>query len=108
MYDIKEDTWNEESVKLAYTPGEDPTKPLHIYAASKILGEQAAWKFVKDEKPGFVLNTILPNANFGPPIIKGDTPSTLGWLKVVYDGELGMLGQLSRKSYSTCKFTYPC
>lgn len=38
----------------------------HVHAASKVLGEQAAWKFVQDEKPGFVLNTILPNMNYGP------------------------------------------
>lgn len=108
VYDIKEDTWNEDSINLAFVAGEDPLKPLHVYAVSKILGEQAAWKFVKDEKPSFVLNTILPNVNFGPSIIKGDTPSTLGWLKVVYDGELGILGQLSRMPFCISQFICVC
>ena len=37
----------------------------HVYSASKVEGENALWKFVKEEKPKFVANTILPNLNFG-------------------------------------------
>lgn len=36
-----------------------------VYGASKTQGEQAAWQFVKENKPSFTVNTILPNANFG-------------------------------------------
>ena len=37
-----------------------------VYGASKTQGEQAAWQFVKENKPNFTVNTVLPNANFGP------------------------------------------
>jgi len=65
-FSIDEKTWNEEAIKLAWAPPPyEPSRGYTVYAASKTEAEQAAWKFVQDNKPGFVLNTILPNANFG-------------------------------------------
>lgn len=66
VYSINEDSWNEVSVKQAYEKGEGFEQGGHVYGASKVLGEKAAWKFVKDEKPGFVLNVVVPNFNLGP------------------------------------------
>lgn len=65
--DLTQDTWNDEAVEKAYKgewigsnfPG------LVVYAASKTEGEKAFWKFVKEEKPKFVTNTILPDLNMG-------------------------------------------
>lgn len=34
-----------------------------VYSASKTEAEQAAWKWVKENKPNFVLNTVQPNFN---------------------------------------------
>lgn len=34
-----------------------------VYSASKTEAERGAWKWVKENKPGFVLNTVLPNFN---------------------------------------------
>jgi len=76
-FDVGGGSWNQESVDKAYSlPDDDIFKSMHIYSASKALGEQAAWKFVKEQKPGFVLNTILPGANFGP-ILDPEQPATL-------------------------------
>lgn len=35
-------------------------RPFTVYAASKTAGEQAAWKWVKSNKPAFAFNTVLP------------------------------------------------
>lgn len=66
VYPLDENSWNDVSVEQAHKKGEGFEQGAHVYAASKILGEKAAWKFVQDEKPGFVLNTILPNYTLGP------------------------------------------
>ncbi|KAL9082953.1 MAG: hypothetical protein Q9165_008716 [Trypethelium subeluteriae] len=63
---VTTDTWNDEAVKLAYRdPPYEPERALPVYAASKTLSEKEAWKFMDEKKPGFILNTVLPNINFG-------------------------------------------
>lgn len=53
---IDETSWNEESKTLARTVEvNDPMKPVWVYYASKAEGEQAAWRFVKEEKVRRVL-----------------------------------------------------
>jgi nucleoside-diphosphate-sugar epimerase len=82
---LDKDTWNEQSVEQAYSlPDSHPMKPWQIYSASKTLVEQAAWKFVKEENPGFILNTVLPCANFGPILDSKQTASTAGWVRDAY------------------------
>lgn len=63
---INKDTWNDFAVELAWSP-----PPYHadrayaVYAASKTEAERAVWRFVAEEKPGFVVNCVNPYANFG-------------------------------------------
>lgn len=84
-----EDTWNTECIEQAATLAADaPGKEWYIYGASKVRGEQAAWKFYNEEKPGFVFNSILPNINLGPPLIKEDARSTGAWVAQAYNGDL--------------------
>lgn len=63
------DSWNDEAVDAAWNKRGQPLGPYHyaaiVYAASKAEGERALWKFVKEEKPSFVANAILPNWNTG-------------------------------------------
>lgn len=62
------DTWNDEAVEAAKVKGTTigpNIYPYVVYAASKTQGERALWKFVKEEKPSFVVNAILPDTNFG-------------------------------------------
>lgn len=42
------------------------SNPLVGYCGSKTLAEQAAWKFVEENKPNFVLSTVNPVYVFGP------------------------------------------
>ena len=102
--------WNEKNSALFLNgTEEDKKKPdwvMHRYAASKVLSEKAAWKWVEDEKvkqgfvygfifraltcsfffqPSFDVVTILPNANFGPSVL-GDHRSTLDWIYALSHG----------------------
>lgn len=57
-FTIEADTWNEACIEMAWAPPPyEPTRGYAVYAASKTQTEQALWKFMKEEKPGFVLNT---------------------------------------------------
>ena len=38
-------------------------RPFVVYAASKTEAEREAWKWHKENKPDFALNTVLPNWN---------------------------------------------
>lgn len=49
------------------------------------------WKFVKEKKPGFVLNTVLPNTNIGEILYESQSTSTGGWTKAVYDDKFDYL-----------------
>ncbi|KAL5319509.1 hypothetical protein ACEPPN_012564 [Leptodophora sp. 'Broadleaf-Isolate-01'] len=63
---------------------------MDVYAAGKAEAEAASWKFMKETKPAFVFNAVLPSANFGivcDPEHQG-FPSTTGWLKSLFEGEL--------------------
>lgn len=87
---IDENTWNTEDVEAAWQPPpyEGVARKLAVYSASKMQSEQAAWEWMKDNKPNFGLNTVLPNANMGlvlDPEHQG-TPSTVGWLKALWNG----------------------
>ena len=70
-------TWDEKTPEVAkkldakvkagekLTPEEEGQFGNACYSTGKIYSEKAAWDFVKKEKPGFVLTTVQPNANWG-------------------------------------------
>ncbi|KAF6837192.1 NAD dependent epimerase/dehydratase [Colletotrichum plurivorum] len=74
---VTEETWNEPAIKAAWDPNTPAElKPGAVYSASKAEGERAAWKWVKENKPGFEFSTVLPNFNTGEilnPQIAGST-----------------------------------
>ena len=63
---IDENTWDDDPLEKAWAPPPYTLErsPL-VYAAGKVTLEQAVWKFVKEQKPDFVVNSILPNINWG-------------------------------------------
>lgn len=99
--DIGEDSWNDVSVENAHSlPADDPLKPWHIYAASKVLGERAAWNFYKENKLSFVLNTVVPSFTMGPmfePDVTGSTPS---WIKQAFLGDWSMMQSIPPREFS--------
>ncbi|RVX66878.1 hypothetical protein B0A52_09002 [Exophiala mesophila] len=84
---IDEDTWNEAAIAAAWDPNtSNEDLPYNIYAASKTEGEKALWKFVKEFKPRFAVNTVLPAANYGTILAPEITGSTMGWVRQLLFG----------------------
>lgn len=84
------DSYNEHAIKAAFEPPFHQGKIPMVYAASKALSEQEAFKWVAEEKPHFVFNTVLPTANFGASL-SGELQSTGAWVKMVYDGDYSII-----------------
>jgi hypothetical protein len=55
---INNNAYNEEALEKARTE-EGVQKGLFIYAAMKSETEKAMWKWVEENKPGFVFNSIV-------------------------------------------------
>ncbi|KIM31833.1 hypothetical protein M408DRAFT_239176 [Serendipita vermifera MAFF 305830] len=81
-----ENDWNEQAVELVKAKGKE-APPFIKYAASKVLAEQAAWNFMKENNPNFDLVTILPGYVWGKILggtaadIKGSNARLLNLLK---------------------------
>jgi nucleoside-diphosphate-sugar epimerase len=99
---IPKDAYNEEYIKLAWDAGfSHPAKMFFVYAAAKAQAEQAAWKYVKENSPGFTVNTVLPSCNFGPSVSyeKQGHASTGGWPKQLYEGELSFISNVPPQNF---------
>lgn len=85
---VTADDWNQEALDLAWAPPPyNSDRAFAVYAASKTEGEKALWKFVKEEKPQFVVNTVLPNYNMGK-VLPGGSPGATGTgIPNLYKGE---------------------
>lgn len=59
-----ENDWNWPAVELAKKVGK-ATPPFVKYAASKTLAEDAAWKFVEENKPSYDIVALLPTFIWG-------------------------------------------
>ena len=89
---VKKDTWNEESIRLAHQAG--PEQSMHVYCASKVLAEQAVWKFERERNPHFTINTVVPNMNWGSILAPGTaaSDSTGGLVPAIVRGGLKAIG----------------
>ncbi|KAH8732604.1 hypothetical protein GQ44DRAFT_755094 [Phaeosphaeriaceae sp. PMI808] len=85
---IDEKTYNDDAFEEARN-NPSQKKGFLIYAAMKSETEKAMWKWVEQKKPGFVMNSILPNVNFGPVLVPEHQgkPSTIDWAHVAWKGE---------------------
>lgn len=62
-------------------------RSLFVDAASKVKAERAAWAWLKEAKPSYAFNTILPDLVTGP--ISNPQPgpySTASWLTELFEG----------------------
>jgi nucleoside-diphosphate-sugar epimerase len=56
-YEVTENSWNESVVKAAWKHSpDDPKQGFYVYGASKAQGEQAVWKWFRENQPDFDLN----------------------------------------------------
>ncbi|QKX61985.1 uncharacterized protein TRUGW13939_09141 [Talaromyces rugulosus] len=85
---VDENSWNETAVKAAWDPNTpEGEKPLNVYGASKTEGERTAWKWVQENKPGFVFNSVLPNFNTGPTLHPEIGGSTMSMIRSLLKGD---------------------
>ncbi|PSN60394.1 NAD(P)-binding protein [Corynespora cassiicola Philippines] len=86
---VDSSSWNEDILEEAWAPPPyEPNRAYAVYAASKVACERAAWAFVKDQKPHFTFNTVLPNYTSGiflQPLSVPGAGSTARWVRDVYD-----------------------
>ncbi|KAI8408165.1 hypothetical protein FOFC_11099, partial [Fusarium oxysporum] len=55
------DTWNDAAVQAAWAPPPyESDRIMPVYFAAKVEAEKAVWKFVKDEKLPWVVNSVSP------------------------------------------------
>lgn len=97
------DSWNEESIEVATSakPPYAPELAFPVYAASKALAEKEAWKFVEENKPGFVFNALLPTAVFGgslDPVGQGFASSSSRIIDL-YNGDATGVSQLPPRKF---------
>ncbi|KAF5570631.1 NADPH-dependent aldehyde reductase [Fusarium phyllophilum] len=60
------DTWNDAAIQAAWAPPPyEPDRILPVYFAAKVEAEKSVWKFVKDEKLPWVVNSVSPCAILG-------------------------------------------
>ena len=82
-------SWNEDILEEAWAPPPyESSRAYAVYAASKVACERAGWDFVRDEKPGFTFNTVLPNYTTGivlQPLSIPGAGSTARWVRDVFD-----------------------
>ncbi|KAL7937558.1 NAD dependent epimerase/dehydratase [Trichoderma chlorosporum] len=84
---VDENSWNDGAVKAAWDPNTpEAIKGFAIYGASKTEAERFAWKWVDQNKPGFVFNAILPTWNLGR-VLHSEIPgSTFGFVRSLLHG----------------------
>jgi nucleoside-diphosphate-sugar epimerase len=82
-------SWNDDILEEAWAPPPyGPDRAYAVYAASKVACERAAWAFMRDQRPEFTLNTVLPNYTSGiilQPLSVPGAGSTARWVRDVFD-----------------------
>lgn len=91
------ETWNDAQIKEAWSVTSAPFPPVHshaVYGASKAEAEKAFWKYVKEEKPHFRANAILPDATIGEVLSSQGSLSTGAWIRMVFENGVDFVKQL--------------
>jgi nucleoside-diphosphate-sugar epimerase len=86
---VNSSSWNEDILEEAWAPPPyESERAYAVYAASKVACERAAWNFVREQRPGFVFNTVLPNYTSGiilQPLGVPGAGSTARWVRDVFN-----------------------
>ncbi|KAM0244213.1 hypothetical protein ACHAP5_006425 [Fusarium lateritium] len=91
---VTEESWSEGAVKKAWSdPPYERERAGAVYAASKNQAEKAVWDYHKEhrsEKPDLVVNTVLPNFNWGRSIdpVNQGFPSSSSFVIQLYQGNV--------------------
>jgi nucleoside-diphosphate-sugar epimerase len=86
---VDSSSWNDDILEEAWAPPPyESDRAYAVYAASKVACERAAWEFMRDRRPGFAFNTVLPNYTSGiilQPLSISGAGSTARWVRDVFD-----------------------
>ncbi|PLB54020.1 cinnamoyl-CoA reductase [Aspergillus steynii IBT 23096] len=97
---IDENTWNETSAKAMLDESTPPEKKgYHVYATAKTEAERSAWEWVKNNRPEFEFNSVLPDGNYGRILHPEIFGSTMGWLRNVLKGDDGIMRRFPPQWY---------
>ncbi|RDW58448.1 hypothetical protein BP5796_12378 [Coleophoma crateriformis] len=93
-------SWNDAAIARAWAPPPyTPDRYNSVYMASKAEQEKALWKFVKEEKPHFTVNTVLPSWICGRLLNETQNPSSAICVRMLYNGDATYLRSLGIYSY---------
>lgn len=85
---VDSSSWNHAAVDAAWKPPPyDQDRMWAVYAASKFQSEQSCFDFVKEKKPGFVLNTVLPDCTMGEILHPRQPGSSAGFIRAAWEGQ---------------------
>ncbi|KAJ9608479.1 hypothetical protein H2200_007467 [Cladophialophora chaetospira] len=89
---IDQNTWNDAAVDAVHNKAA-PAEALSffVYAASKTEQERAFYKWARENKPSFAVNSVLPNMNMGEVLIPEGSASTMGWIQNILKGDESMI-----------------
>jgi nucleoside-diphosphate-sugar epimerase len=82
------ESFNEVAVEKAWAPPPyTPERALSVYSASKVQGEQALFAYAKQDKPHFVINSLVLGVNFGK-VLDWSIPASSGdFVKEIMNGQ---------------------
>ncbi|KAL8659704.1 MAG: hypothetical protein Q9202_006984 [Teloschistes flavicans] len=88
--------WNDHAIQEAWAPPPyTPERAYMVYCASKTQAERELWKFVREQKPAWVLNCVLPDYNMGTILHEKQSASTGGAIRAIYQsGDMTLPGLL--------------
>ncbi|EON67534.1 hypothetical protein W97_06902 [Coniosporium apollinis CBS 100218] len=98
---VGQETFNYEAIEAAWAPPPyTAERAWAVYAASKAQAEQEVWKWARDNKE-VVVNTVLPNANFGKLLSPEHQQhrSTTGVVTAMFNGDASFAAMFPPQYY---------
>ncbi|KAH8804381.1 hypothetical protein F5884DRAFT_406298 [Xylogone sp. PMI_703] len=101
--EITKDTWNDMAAQIAWAPPPyNADRALPIYITGKMEAHKALWKFVDEEKPSFIVNSVGPYMAAGQPLHETHLTrvKSVQFFKLLFDGESGFATQVPAIYYT--------
>lgn len=106
---IDETSWNDAAIKDAWSILSEPFPPTHgttVYSASKAGAEKALWQFVKERKPNFQVNSVLPDTCVGEILSFDGSLSTGAWSRGLIENGVDFVKYLPASMLLTFKVSF--
>ena len=88
-FHVDPSSWNDAVAALAWAPPPyEPSRGVVVYMQSKVEAEKAVWTFAEKNKPGFVVNAVLPFTTLGQVLNDSHWSTTPGFIRQVWNGQM--------------------